>query len=106
MFPEERDRSSSPPPPFFSFSVSTYALRDSRESIDIRGDEIGVLWEKTEKTHTHTDTQTRRRKEKEKVTSEAYHSHRRKMRGRVRRGRPFTLFYDLWLIFSSVYMNC
>lgn len=62
MFPEERDRSSSPPPPpppplFFSFSVSTYALRDSRESIDIRGDEIGVLREKSEK-HTHTERHT------------------------------------------------
>lgn len=47
--------------PFFSFSLSTYTLRDSRESIDIRGDEIGVLRRKKKKPH----TQTRRRKKGE-----------------------------------------
>lgn len=42
---------------------------------------------------------------REKVTSEAYHSQGREW-GEEGGWRPFTLFYDLWLIFSSVYMNC
>lgn len=76
------------------FSTNTYTLRDSWQSIDIRGDEVGVL-----RKHKHAGER------RGKVTSEAYHSCRREW-GEEERKRPFTLFYDLWLIFSSVYMNC
>lgn len=51
---------------FFSFSMNTYTLRDSWQSIDIRGDEVGVL-----RKHKHAGER------RGKVTSEAYHSHRR-----------------------------
>lgn len=58
MFQEERDLSLSPLISFsflFFKSMNTYTLRDSWESIDIRGDEIGVLQK----------TQTCRRKKRE-----------------------------------------
>lgn len=74
--------------------MNTYTLRDSWQSIDIRGDKVGVLQK-----HKHGGER------RGKVTSETYHSCRREW-GEEGRKRPFTLFYDLWLIFSSVYMNC
>lgn len=89
----EGDLSIPPLSLFFSFSMNTYTLRDSWQSIDIRGDEVGVLQK-----HKHAGER------RGKVTSEAYHSNRRE-RGEGGE-RPFTLFYDLWLIFNSVYMNC
>lgn len=67
-----------------------------------------MLREKSEK-HTHTHGETHKHGgEKKRRRSQVKHTTHTgvKMRGRVRRGRPFTLFYDLWLIFSSVYMNC
>lgn len=94
MLPEERDFSLSPFCLLF-FSACTYTLRDSWQSIDIRGDEVGVL-----RKHKHAGER------RGKVTSEAHHSHRREWRVEKKKRRPFTLFYDLWLIFSSVYMNC
>lgn len=68
MFSEERDLSLSPSVSFSLsfFSMNTYALRDGWQSIDIRGDEVGVL-----RKHKHAG------KRRGKVTSEAYHSHRR-----------------------------
>lgn len=74
--------------------MHTYTLRDSWQSIDIRGDEVGVL-----RKHKH--------EEKEEGRSRARHgAHAGENEGKRERKRPFTLFYDLWLIFSSVYMNC
>lgn len=46
--------------------MNTHALRDSWQSIDIRGDEVGVLQK-----HKHAGER------RGKVTSEAYHSQRR-----------------------------
>ncbi len=50
----------------FFFPMNTHALRDSWQSIDIRGDEVGVL-----RKHKHAGER------RGKVTSEAYHSHGR-----------------------------
>lgn len=45
--------------------------------------------------------------EKEEGRSQVKHTtHTEENEGKSGGGRPFTLFYDLWLIFSSVYMNC
>lgn len=66
MFLEERDLSIPLLSLFFSLSMHTYTLRDGWQSIDIRGDEVGVLQK-----HKHAGER------RGKVTSEAYHSNRR-----------------------------
>lgn len=76
--------------------MNTHALRDGREPVDIWGDEVGVLGKNTNM------------REKEKRRSQVRHATPSLERTEGGGGaRPtFTLFYDLWLVFSSVYRNC
>lgn len=79
---------------FLFFFTSTYTLRDGWQSIDIRGNEVGVLQKQRKHTNMLGNEEGR-----------SWHLFRREW-GEEGRKRPFALFYDLWLIFCSVYMNC
>ncbi len=68
----------------FFFPMNTHALRDSWQSIDIRGDEVGVL-----RKHKHAGER------RGKVTSEAYHSHGRE-RGEGGGGKA--VHFVLWFM--------